>query len=105
MIEGWIISRFSADGEREEPIGSVGRVCNWGSNEGLLVRDSPPSESLCCALEQDTISTVKYWFSPGDRNSSDMTRNVDWDVKHQNKQTKDLGQVPLQSSQFLTECG
>ena len=26
--------------------------------EGLLVRDSPPAESLCCVLEQGTLSTA-----------------------------------------------
>ena len=26
--------------------------------EGLLVRDSPPAESLCCVLEQDTLSAA-----------------------------------------------
>ena len=25
---------------------------------GLLVRDSPPAESLCCILEQDTLPAV-----------------------------------------------
>ena len=25
--------------------------------QGLLVRVSPPAESLCCGLEQDTLST------------------------------------------------
>ena len=26
--------------------------------EGLLVPDSPPAESLCCVLEQDTLSAA-----------------------------------------------
>ena len=34
---------------------SVGRALDWGS-KGLLVRDSLPAESLCCVLEQDTLS-------------------------------------------------
>ena len=30
-----------------------------GSIEGLLVRDSQTSESLCCVLEQDTETGIK----------------------------------------------
>ena len=36
---------------------SVGRAIRLGI-EGLLVRDSPPAESLCCLVKQDTLSTA-----------------------------------------------
>ena len=53
-----------------------------------VVRDSPRAESLCCVLEQDALSTVKYWFNP------DLSRHdweiVDWDVDHQNESTETM---------------
>ena len=33
-------------------------VEGFTGDPGLLVRDSPPSESLCFVLEQDTLSTA-----------------------------------------------
>ena len=50
-----------------------------GSIEGLLVRDSQTSESLCCVLEQDTETGIKQ----KDKKSSWS----DWDEKYQSKQT------------------
>ena len=50
-----------------------------GSIEGLLVRDSQTSESLCCVLEQDTEAGIKQ----KDKKSS----RSDWDEKYQSKQT------------------
>ena len=44
-----------------------------GSIEGLLVRDSQTSESLCCVLEQDTETGIKQ----KDKKSS----RSDWDEK------------------------
>ena len=44
-----------------------------GSIEGLLVRDSQKSESLCCVLEQDTETGIKQ----KDKKSS----RSDWDEK------------------------
>ena len=44
--------------------GLVGRASDWGI-EGLLARASPPVKSLCCVLEQDTLSAALYWFNPG----------------------------------------
>ena len=41
--------------------GSVDRALEWG----LLVQASPLVESLCCVLEQDTLSAAEYWFNPG----------------------------------------
>ena len=35
-----------------------------GSIEGLLVRDSQTSESLCCVLEQDTETGIKQKNRP-----------------------------------------
>ena len=49
-----------------------------GSIEGLLVRDSQKSESLCCVLEQDTETGIKQ----KDKKSS----RSDWDEKYQSKQ-------------------
>ena len=49
-----------------------------GSIEGLLVRDSQTSESLCCVLEQDTETGIKQ----KDKKSS----RSDWDEKYQSKQ-------------------
>ena len=45
-----------------------------GSIEGLLVRDSQTSESLCCVLEQDTETGIKQ----KDKKSSWS----DWDEKY-----------------------
>ena len=50
-----------------------------GSIEGLLVRDSQTSESLCCVLEQDNETGIKQ----KDKNSSQS----DCDEKYQSKQT------------------
>ena len=44
-----------------------------GSIEGLLVRDSQASESLCCVLDQDTETGIKQ-----DKKSS----RSDWDEKY-----------------------
>ena len=30
-----------------------------------LWKDSSPAESLCCVLEQDTLSATQFWFNPG----------------------------------------
>ena len=49
-----------------------------GSIEGLLVRDSQTSESLCCVLEQDTETGIKQ----KDKKSS----RSDWDEKYKSKQ-------------------
>ena len=49
-----------------------------GSIEGLLVRDSQTSESLCCVLEQNTETGIKE----KDKKSSWS----DWDEKYQSKQ-------------------
>ena len=48
-----------------------------GSIEGLLVRDSQTSESLCCVLEKDTETGIKQ----KDKKSS----RSDWDEKYQSK--------------------
>ena len=48
-------------------------VGHSGSIEGLLVRDSQTSESLCCVLEQDTETGIKQ----NDKKSS----RYDWDKK------------------------
>ena len=48
-------------------------VGHSGSIEGLLVRDSQTSESLCCVLEQDTETGIKQ-----DTKSS----RSDWDEKY-----------------------
>ena len=45
-----------------------------GSIEGLLVRDTQTSESLCCVLEQDTETDIKK----KDKKSS----RSDWDEKY-----------------------
>ena len=50
-----------------------------GSIEGLLVRDSQTSESLCCVLEQDTETGIRQ----KDKKSSLSDR----DEKYQSKQT------------------
>ena len=49
-----------------------------GSIEGLLVRDSQTSESLCCVLEQDTETGIK-------QKDKKLSRS-DWDEKYQSKQ-------------------
>ena len=49
--------------------------------EGWLVRDPPPSNSMCCVLEQDTLSAAKYWFNTGTQH--------DWKILNQNFQTND----------------
>ena len=49
-----------------------------GSIDGLLVRDSQTSESLCCVLEQDTETGIKQ----KDKKSS----RSDWDEKYKSKQ-------------------
>ena len=54
-------------------------VGHSGSIEGLLVRDSHTTESLCCVLKQDTETVVKQ----KDKKSS----RSDWDEKYQSKQT------------------
>ena len=54
-------------------------VGHSGSIEGLLVRDSQTSESLCCVLEQDTETGIKQ----KDKKSS----RSDCDEKYQSKQT------------------
>ena len=50
-----------------------------GSIEGLLLRVSQTSESLCCVLEQDTETGIKQ----KDKKSS----RSDWDEKYQRKLT------------------
>ena len=50
-----------------------------GSIEGLLVRDSQSTESLCCVLEQDTETGIKQKINKLSR--------FDWDEKYQSKQT------------------
>ena len=50
-----------------------------GSIEGLLVRDSQTSESLCCVLEQDTETGIK-------QKDKKLSRS-DWGEKYQSKQT------------------
>ena len=50
-----------------------------GSIEGLLVRDSHASESLCCVLVQDTGTGIKQKDKKSCRS--------DWDEKYQSKQT------------------
>ena len=48
---------------------------------GLLVGDS--LESLCCVLDQDTLSTALYWFNPGRQEIvPTWLKTVDCDVKH-----------------------
>ena len=49
-----------------------------GSIDGLLVRDSQTSESLCCVLEQDTQTGIKQKHKKSSRS--------DWDEKYQSKQ-------------------
>ena len=49
-----------------------------GSIEGLLVRDSQTSESLCCVLEQDTETGIKQ--------KDKKSPQSDWDEKYQSKQ-------------------
>ena len=50
-----------------------------GSIEGLLVRDSQTSESLCWVLEQDTKTGIKQKHK--------ISSQSDWDEKYQSKQT------------------
>ena len=56
----------------------------WLENEGLWVQASPAS--MCCVLEQDTLSLL----STGSTQEYPYRHNwtiVDWDVKSQIKQT------------------
>ena len=48
----------------EEHSGSFGRALDWGI-ERLLVGTSLTWVSLCCVIEQDTVSAALYWFNPG----------------------------------------
>ena len=54
-----------------------------------LSRGRCSPETMRCALEQDTLSSAKYWFNTG-RNVQTIEKTVDWDVpwdvKNQNKQ-------------------
>ena len=43
-------------------------------------------ETLCCVLDQDTLSSAQYWFSPGRQEIIIVV----WDVKNQHKQTKTI---------------
>ena len=88
-------------------------VGHSGSIEGLLVRDSQTSESLCCVLEQDTETGIKQKDKKSSRSDCDEKyqskqtfyrllstgsiqvdpsrqdlKIVDWDVKNQAKQVK-----------------
>ena len=55
-------------------VGRSGFVGRSGSIEGVLVRDSQTSESLCCVLEQDTETGIKQ----KDKKSS----RSDWEEKY-----------------------
>ena len=46
-----------------------------GSIEGLLVRDSQTSESLCCVLEQDAETGIN-------RRLAKKSSRSDWDEKY-----------------------
>ena len=48
------------------------------------VRDSPPTESLCCVLEQETVLVQPRKTL----NRPDLTETVDWDVMYQNQENK-----------------
>ena len=45
------------------------------------VRDSPPTESLCCVLEQETVLVQPRKTL----NRPDLTETVDWDVMYRNQ--------------------
>ena len=62
--------------------------------EGLLVRDSP---ELCCAV---SLSKTLYLVQPRKTYLHDW-KIVDWDVKHQHKQTDGL--VCLSSFSYFYE--
>ena len=66
-------------------------MCSWYNVrmgiEGLLDRDSPPAVSLCCVLEQDTLSAAQYWFNPGTTVPT-LPKIVDWCIKHLSKHIK-----------------
>ena len=63
--------------------GSFGEALDCGS-KGLLVRDSPPAETLCCVFEQDTIRCLVLVQRRKARKCPHMTETLlsVWDGKH-----------------------
>ena len=72
---------------------TVGKALDWGSN-GLLDQVSSLAESLCCVLEQDTLSsalslsTELLLIQPRKTRTNLTEKSVTWimDGKNQNKQ-------------------
>ena len=105
MIVGWLV-RDSALTECMRSALTQLQECEIGDRTKGCLFETHRRLSHCVVSLNKTLypllstgSTQETGIHP------DMTINVDWDVKHQNKQTQDLGQFPLPSSQYLTECG
>ena len=61
----------------------------WLEIEELLVRASPPPESLCYILEQDTLSVCSTQKAPTGHDQ----KIVDWDLKIRHKQNKQSNKI------------